>query len=307
VRRLHLCLPLLLLAGCFTAAVDPTLSGVFACDDDDDCPLGQICTNDLCIAQDELPRVEIVDPPEAFPIPLAGYPGSFQITVSTNLELVDSGDEATVQTGFLRGSLVGTSVETEVHEGTGDVTLLFAYDPPGRGVPLKVFVQALSADGTPFPNEEASDTVLLWIDNGDPLVAFRRPWPGDAFPAGQQSGVDIAVATLNFDIAPPGFMGDNPSGHVHVFQDNPPTMIPPDCLAQQNARLDCSAESNVYAPQIPAPTDPPTNLLERTISLNEVAAGPSGLAVVLVRDDHVSLDNGMGGVVVDEIDLDRMP
>jgi hypothetical protein len=217
---------LVLSMGCFTAELDPDRSGAFTCTEDADCPEALACLNALCERSEVLPLLEIRLPEviqQSFP-DAAGSPvhdGVLDIIVAGNFNLVAQSESDEHESGSGHIAVFLDQDEIAVIEAgalSGGIAISPPFDPvPG---PHRLAVQARRNDGLDYDNESAMTTRLFFVDDGEPHVAISSPWPGTEFGL-EAEQIDVEVAAINFDIAPPG--GDleqqNRRGHVHIYYD----------------------------------------------------------------------------------------
>jgi len=231
-----LAIPLLVsLGGCYGAQLDPSLSGVFACDEGEQpCPEGQACVNGRCASTEVLPTVSILNPEEGKALttlatevgPLGPDIAPIDVVLSfqgNNLELGPAGSGDHV---FGQGHLaVFVDGEEEAVIDSGSITdlnqLTISVGP--RPGPHRIAVQARRNDGIDYDNPEALATRLIWLENvatagTRPQVAIRYPWPGQAFDLQDQS-LEVQVMTLNFDLqnSVDGGGQTERTGHAHVY------------------------------------------------------------------------------------------
>lgn len=222
-----------LATGCFAADLDTDVSGVFVCEVDMECPLGQGCIDNLCRDYEEQvgPSVEILDPP------MLGVfdPGTASIPVSvrgSNLELsaVDSdGPSVGYIEVYLDGVLVDAITEGSLEDGV-QLQGLNAPEEPGLH---HIVLAARHLDGERFENDESEAHIAFWIDNGEEQVGILRPAPGSRVQLGTDQ-LEVEIAALNFTFVNPGFIGPSETersheGYVHLFVDADVPGCLPEC------------------------------------------------------------------------------
>jgi hypothetical protein len=209
--------------GCFTADLDPSKEGAFACMEPDgsDCPEGRMCINGRC--ESEGPSVEITSPEdeEPFAIELAppDVPREFGVRVLGNLELVPPSDEHVSGEGHV--AILVDGIETTTLESgglSGGITVTI--EVPNRAGPHRVAAVARRNDGVDYDNPEARFTRLFWIDDGTPQVALKSPWPQSVFGLDTQV-MPYSVTSLRIELAPPMPTApiDPARGHIHIYYD----------------------------------------------------------------------------------------
>lgn len=225
-----------MMAGCYTAEVDPLLEATYPCDKDSDCALGQTCVIDVCSDGTTPigPRVEILGPEllQVFP---AGSDVSVPIVVGgEGLVLQEPGGDNVRGEGHVEVRIDGDVVETIT---AGDLEGRVETDPqalPAAPGLHRVQVIARQNDGTPYPNEEARIVGAFWIDDGNEHVAFLKPAPDTEIVIGESRDLEIEVVALNFALVNPGLvptddLAASRQGHVHVFFDRQIPDCLPDC------------------------------------------------------------------------------
>ncbi len=228
-----------LLSGCYSAQVDPDLSGVFACDPADEtaaCPAGQICVNERCVDMEGVPSLTILNPEEGdreltevadytIPGPEA-TPVSVNLTFQgSNLDLItrSAANEHEFGQGYVAIYVDGSEVATLEDGNVAERNSVMLEISPEPG-PHRIAIQAMRNDGVDYDNPEAFATRLIWLENVDtvgmrPFVAIRSPWPGTSFNLEDQE-VEIQVMTLNFTLeASDSSQQAEARGHAHIYYD----------------------------------------------------------------------------------------
>lgn len=223
------------LTQCYAAEFDPTVSGVFYCESDADCTLGQRCGDGICRAVGEAfgPTLEITDPPllQVFP---QGGASSFQVDISgtdlalTNeLDMVDDPYAGYLQV-FVDGALATGVTEGALEDG---VTIGNLPMPTQPGL-HHVVVKAYHVDGDRFDNPESEAHTAFWVDDGREHVGILTPAPAAELDL-QEPSVSVEVAALNFTFVNPGYVNQNDTdanqraGYVRLYVDaNVPTCLP---------------------------------------------------------------------------------
>lgn len=216
-------IPLLLLAGCYTAELDAEASAVYVCSQDEDCPLGQACAEGLCRAEAELrgPSLEIASPAplQVFSPADATIPLSFE---GRDLVLSDDASDdarAGYVEIYLDGALVDAVTGGDLEAGLDIASL----DMPTTGGLHHIVLSPRHIDGARFENVESDAHVAFWVDDGLEHVAIVEPPPGARF-AADGARVQLEVASLNFTLVNPGFIAPGevaggPEGYVHIYVD----------------------------------------------------------------------------------------
>lgn len=268
----------LLSSGCFSAELDPDLSGVFVCESEDECSGDQVCFLQRCTAPDELPRVELLNPTQNIPqADFANANGALQIEVSTNLALRPASSEGRSGMGFIEVTANGKTQRIESDDDLS-VTLLFE---DTTATPLRLAVQAFAEQGKPYPNPEARVQEVLFVDDGRPQVALVEPWPNQRIGLDQGSA-DFTITTVNFDLMPPGSGLADGRGHAHLYQvEGADAMLPEVCLVD----IGCPDRNDLY--QLLAPAEGPSDTASTGLMLRPVSqAGPQTVVVTLQQDNH---------------------
>jgi hypothetical protein len=288
----------LLLAGCFSAELDPTIGDAFACEPDaaGACPEGMQCVVDRCQRDADVPFVEILSPSNGqdfapgsiISLALGGRvslerEGGEHVFGEGHVVIVVDGEE---QSRLEAGTLAGTNLDIDV----GDPTSVGAH---------RIAVELRRNDGRPYTHEGAKATRLIWARDEQIRVAIVTPWPGTEI-ADDVDSIDVTVSFLNFT---PGMPESGAAGHIHVFSDE-------DVLACAPAN-DCSLSPSNYNALFNLDTDD-----------GRTATGPLTLpnddrteitiSAMLVTDSHNVLDpddptlqTGTSNPVFDEVVITR--
>lgn len=266
-------LALVLIAGCFTADLDPDKSGVFACNADADCPDGRTCINARC--ETDAPAVEIRNPEDEqrFDIAGAGVGEMREVAVSIagTLELVDPATNDAHVSGEGHIVLFVDGAETmTITSGPFSAGISIGVQVANVAGPHRVAIVARRNDGLDYDNPEATFTRLFWVDDGTPLVGIKAPWPNAGFGLDPQS-IDVRVTTINFSFEAPSPLGMNEPdrGHAHIYYD----ALFPACLS--DAVCDAGYLSIAQMRDAPVPTQLP-----------ESAETETTLTAVLRNIDH---------------------
>lgn len=218
-------------SGCYAAELDPDASAVYVCDGDADCPLGQACADSVCRSLAELagPRIAIDSPPRlhVYSPEDATIPLSFS---GENLLLTaDESDD--VRAGYIEVYLDGTLVDAvtagDLERGIDMGSLAM----PTTGGLHHLVLSPRHLDGGRFETAEPDAHVAFWVDDGREYVAIVEPPPGARYDADDPE-VTVEIASLNFTLVNPGFIGPDesgsaPEGYVHIFVDaDVPTCLP---------------------------------------------------------------------------------
>lgn len=237
---------MLAVSGCYTATLDPELTGLFACDpveDEDEanpCPSGQACVNERCEDADLVPRVNLVDPEDEEPVQVNGvFPPvrpppmnapaiDVVVTLQASLELVAaaSEDEHVFGQGYATLTVDGEQTIVLDAGSLASPAALTVQVPPLAGA-HRLVMQAFRNDGVAYDNPEATATRLFWLENefefgARPFVAVKSPWPGTAFDTSADE-IRIEVVGRNVTLVEPGGVPPGAEelkfGHAHVFYD----------------------------------------------------------------------------------------
>ncbi|MEX1367259.1 MAG: hypothetical protein AB1Z98_29300 [Nannocystaceae bacterium] len=224
----------LLLPGCFTAQLDPALPGVFACTQrDDDCPSGLRCVNRLCEDEDAVPSLAVTNPEDEQlfitdapdgPLGPPAAPLMLEVLVTGDLTLVSANSGADHEFG--EGHVIVTVDGQQaalIDSGSIETPRPVMVEVDNVPGPHRITTRAIRNDGVPYDNDEAVGARLFWIESElalgmRPFVAVKTPWPGSTFPL-SDAPVEVEIATLNFDMLPPGQGRSEGQGHAHVYYD----------------------------------------------------------------------------------------
>jgi len=290
---------LVLLAGCFTADLDPEQTGAFACEAATDCPEGRQCVNERCEA--EVLAVEVRNPEDEQRFDIAGATEGelrpIPVTIAGTLELVDpaTNDEHVYGEGHIVVIVDGTEAMT-ITDGPFTAGIGIEVQVANEAGPHRVAIVARRNDGIPYDNPQATFTRLFWIDDGTPLVAVKAPWPNASFGLESET-VQVQISAINYTFAPPQPEGTNipGTGHAHIYYD----ASFPACL--DDPLCDANYLSVAQVIKVDVPTTIPTSA-EKASNLSAVLRNIDH-SVFLFDDDG---DPGTPGVpVIDTIPIVR--
>lgn len=284
-------------AGCFSAELDPELSGVFACETNDDCFQGRQCIADVCTTA---PRPELmILSPES--LERVGAPGSgtIELTISlldqaaAPLALVVPGTPAVPGEGYIELFVDGELVET-IFEGDSGSTLRVRTQLAATAGGHRIRARAVLGNGEPYPAADVRRVV--WVEEEGstvPRVTIVSPWPGEEFSTMSQE-LEVVVATRNFSLVPTQNAEEtgSPHGHAHVYYDAPfPACALDDECADSYIALLTPAEKTV--------------LMSTTFRLPPGSEDTAEVTVTLNNDDHSLFSTADAGVVFDEVPIRR--
>jgi hypothetical protein len=295
--RPWLCSLSLVLGACFTADLDPDLTGVFACSETEPCPGELLCVNARC-EQGPAPRVEIRNPEEEEAKPLVdpeevdGDERTVTLSLGGTLDLVDPDENSDNVFGeghlevFVDDRSVGTIASGAL---SGGVT--FAVTVPNEIGPVRISVHALRNDGSRYDNPEAIARRLFWIDDGStPLVGITEPWPGASFSLDAQV-IPVEAKVLHFNLQPanPQASPQVATGHVHIYYD-----------VMLDSCLDDSVCDGSYITTV-------VGTFASQATLPDSAAGAAKVSAVLRNINHqlFNFPDGTDGRIDDEISIVR--
>lgn len=278
------CIVVLALAGCLAQRVDEAPDGTFVCAVPDDCEAGEHCVLGVCEAS-EGPRLEIRHP-EAFDrIDMPADPSQpIAIAVSVGGERLDlnephhGGDE--VGAGYVE-LLVDDELVARLTSGNLVAGVAAQVAIPAEPGAHRITAIARTPTGARYDNIEATGTQLVWVDDHRPHVAFVEPWPHKSYSL-QETGMEVALAAINYTFVPFDVQIDGYAGHAHVHYDD----AFPACV--DDADCDCCYIAVVAPKSTPAPGDAPTPV-EAWIALPAADAGQSTLSVVLRDSFHAPI------------------
>jgi hypothetical protein len=212
------------LSGCYEAELDALQSGVYVCDDSEDCALGLQCIDGLCIgSEDEVgPELQIDSPAqlEVFPV---GSGGRLPMRISGVALELTSDPEGGFGQGYVEIQVDGALIDT-VHAGS----LEQGIDVDSVPFPLDAGLHHLRViarhpDGTAYTNPAASEYIGFWVDDGAEHVGILSPAPSTRVPLGQGEELTLDIVSLNYTFVNPGFTApDDPDpriGYVNLFID----------------------------------------------------------------------------------------
>lgn len=251
------CIGLIVSSGCFTADLDPTASGVYACSSDDDCPGTMACSNAVCYATEGLPVLEVASPVPLEELDASEWSGTTRpllVDLRGSLELRDpeQNEMHVVGEGHLVVDVDGEEALV-ITDGEFVESLLFTVQVPNRSGAHRLRVRAVRNDGVPYDHEGGTATQLFWIDDGQPHVAFVSPWPGTEI-AREATFVTVQLAVLNFVPNEPAEGRAEGRGHAHIHYDDvfPDCVSIPECDGGHVAILGAALQGNVLLPAAPA-------------------------------------------------------
>lgn len=243
--------PILLAAGigfassaCFTAEFSPELSGVYACESDDECAQGEACADARCRVVGDLPRVSLVEDPDTAPRVFEKLNSTVTLTLAGELDVTQKGSDVEFGEGYFEVKLddiVLAEIDNQALDG-------FSLDFPVQSdAPIqRLAVTLFRADGTPYTHEGAKATGLVVSETlQEAAISIITPWPGDTVTP-ENGTIEVEVRTFNFDPQlidadkdgePDGAVGD---GHIHVYNDN----ALPSCAVGNT----CSLSVDTYRP-----------------------------------------------------------
>ena len=229
-------------AGCYLAEFDEEADGIFTCQADDDCGPAFTCVRSFCIS-DEGPSVTIDGPEESsvfdadqavvFPLALRG----------SDLDLDEPNGTHEPGRGYLVVEVDGEALPDLVISGSLDGSVTETLDLGlMEGGFHRLRVKAFGLDNEPYTNPSAVADVGIWVNDGEPHIGVRSPWPGDTFTAGAE--MDVEVVSLNCTFIDPNLAASDrvddpvPEGHTHIYLDRREgvegTLDYPDCLPECN-------------------------------------------------------------------------
>ncbi len=276
-----------LVMGCYTAELDPDRPGVYRCSFAESCPPNLACIDGTCETPSDGSETEGTGPvpmlsietPSDLQVFSQGGPDSFQVTITgSDLTLVAQNGEHVPGQGHIVVAVDGRDALTITNGelSTGVDTMIEL--PTGGGV-HRVHVRARRNDGNAYTNPEAQALRTFWLDDGQPHVAIKAPWPNSEI--GLTKGpvdLQVEVGVINFAAVS--------GGHVHVyFRD----FRLPECLT-----MECP-----YTDLIPS-GDP--GVAAGTVTLKASPVGLHPLTAVAAVGDH-SLYQQADGVVLDEFTI----
>jgi hypothetical protein len=216
---------------CYAADLDTDASQVFVCEEDDECPLGQACADGVCSSLSALngPVLTITSPPSLHvfaqnesTIPLS-FEGSSLVLTSDDS---DDGSAGYIEI-YVDGALVDAVTDGTLEDGIE----LTSLPMPTVGGLHHVVLSARHIDGGRFDGVDSEAHVAFWVDDGREYVAIVEPPPGTRVDS-DDAEVELEVASLNFTLVNPGFVGPDevsaaPQGYVHIFVDaDVPSCLP---------------------------------------------------------------------------------
>lgn len=279
---------LLLLAsdGCFTASLDPSLVDVFACTRDNECPSGMVCANQTCEDPASLPNIQITNPESAQRVGIAGLGGKLGLVVRGNLQLVPAGDAMMHVPG--EGHLVIAVDGQDVAKvDSGDLTkgimVTVPFVNPSAG-PHRLMAIATRNDDIPYDNDTATATRMFFADDCPtandpscpPYIGILVPEDGASLSLDKQQ-INLAIATLRFQVVAPGTGTAPHRGHVHVYYDQKP---PEACVA------DPVCDGSYFAIVSDTKPDDPHIAVGLGTIPAEMGSRPVQLSAILRNIDH---------------------
>lgn len=277
MRRLALSL-CVILGGCFSAELDATKVGVFACSDDPggECPDGLQCINARCESADASPTVKVNSPEDVEDIGLGdvamGGRREIEVILQGSLELTPKGGDHVFGQGYYEVS-IDDEPPAEIDEGPDSGLLRQALQFDNTVGAHRVHVRAVRNDGQPYDVDGATASRLFFVGDGvTPLLGLKEPLPGDSF-ALEDAQADVEAAVLNFALRPADPLGEVvvDAGHVHLYYDK----VIETCVLDT---LGCDKE---YLTTIVNAADP-TSIMD----LPNSSAGTFKVSAVLRNVDH---------------------
>jgi hypothetical protein len=233
-QRLHLhALAALLCSACYTADFDPDIAGVFACEEDVDCALGQACAAGVCVSASEEngPVLQLASPSQ-LDIYALGLDTDVQVVVAGRDLVLSGEDPDDPLAGYIEVELDGAVIDTIVEGDLEDGIEIDAIPLPQAPGLHHVRVVSRHLDGDEFVGDRAVAHAAFWVDNGEEQVGILTPPPGTKIPLGDGENLKVEVASLNFTFVNPGFIGPDEVdltglGYVHLYVDaNVPSCLP---------------------------------------------------------------------------------
>ena len=223
----------MLLSGCYLAELDPSISGVYVCDDHVDCALGQECLDGICVATSDVegPVLQIAAPAQLEIFPLDDISALPLIVAGRNLNLGTEESEDPLA-GYIEIQLDGALVDTVAAGSLDDGIEIDSLPLPQAPGLHHLRIIARRADGELFESEGAEATIGFWVDDGKEHIGILDPPPSARVPLFEDGGLQVEVAALNFTFMNPGFAGTEDAatpglGYVHLYVDaDIPTCLP---------------------------------------------------------------------------------
>lgn len=201
MRRLLLSL-CVLSSACFSAELDATLVGVYACNDDPgaECPDGLQCINARCESADASPTVKVNNPEDIEDVGLGGIDigarREIEVILQGSLELTPKGGDHVFGQGYYEVS-IDDEVSVEIDDGPDSGLLRQTLSFDNTVGAHRVNVRAVRNDGQPYDVEGATASRLFFVGDGvTPLLGIKEPVPGRTFPL-EGAQVDVEAAVLN--------------------------------------------------------------------------------------------------------------
>lgn len=211
---------------CYDATLDPDISGVFACEETDECGIGLQCVNSVCVATDEIvgPVLEIQNPP---PLSVLRHGVDHEIALvlrGENLFLTSDIESQDPLAGYIDVHVDG-ALQTTVTVGnlSQGITLSGLTVPQQPGL-HHVRLAARHVDGAPFTTARSEVNFPFWLDDGNEHIGILEPAPMGRVLKNADGSLRVEVASLNFTFVNPGFVPmeeapTNPEGYVSLYVD----------------------------------------------------------------------------------------
>lgn len=275
---------LLVLSSCYTAEFQPDLSGAYACEVDQDCPVDQTCAAGICVSDDG-PHLTISGPEPLTQIPVANTDAltGFQITLQGTGLTLSGGSTHMDGVGVLEVRIDGNIVEPRVESGNlGAGFTVGPFDMSGAEAgPHRIRISAHRLDGMPYPNPSSVADSVFFIDDGNPQVAIMSPPPGSIHSLTQP--IPVTIASINYAWKTKG--GDDlmGQGHTHVYSN----AMYPGCL-DASSTDDCNFLYLVSISGDGDPSDPRMISGEIPVEkLESLSPGPIPLQAGLQTNNHL--------------------
>lgn len=241
-RRVRLCTCLCVGLGsgsCYDATLDPDISGVFACEETEECGIGLQCIDAVCVATDQIvgPVIEIQSPPSLAAFRMGVDRDLSLILRGTNLFLTSDPNSRDPLAGYidvyLDGVIQGTVFSGNLDQGLTVPPLTLPAQPGLH----HIRVAAHRIDGAPFTTPQAQANYAFWVDDGHEHIGILEPAPASKVAKNPDGSVRVEVASLNFTFVNPGFVSQeetpaDPEGYVSLYVDAQVPECLPACTRQ---------------------------------------------------------------------------
>ncbi len=229
------------ISGCYGTQLDADVDGIFACDVDADCALGNVCAAGICQDRASLegPAIEVLEPPPLAVFPM-GQTTTIPLVVGGDSLVLSAGDSVEANAGYIEVLLDGAVVDTITQGDLVDGIALDSIIAPDDAGLHHIGLVARRLDGELFAGEQAAVASAFWIDDGREHVGILDPAPGFKV-ALESEDLQIEIAALNFTFVNPGFIDpaevtETGRGYVHLYIDaDVPTCIPACNFTHQTA------------------------------------------------------------------------